>query len=361
MGARDEERSTSPETATGRSGVSRRGFLAAAGAAAAVLGTGGAAAATEQQAAPAAAPSRRARGDRILNAYYLLAHTYTCVPRHVRDDMRRMAANGTTTVNVSVLEQDLDAAVANIDIICGEAERAGLEVFATPARWGGIVAGAPKVPSIFTETNTDTWLYQNGQPYLTDRGHISDWTHPATQEFFRESLTTLLMQWPITGITWDEPKGTFLNEPGAVDFFGQMSAHAKAVNPAVEVGLFLQANDSPSKYRPYAAIPELDYFGCDGRPWRLEDGGTLQAGGKVLLPNAEGFIAEARANGKGGLMLIENHDLRLEDNELMQRRIREVAALGAEQLIYYYYPRNLVDPEANMQIVYRGLRGYARG
>ena len=42
-------------------------------------------------------------------AYYIGAHVYTCVPRHVREDMEWMADKGTRYVFISVLEQDLFA------------------------------------------------------------------------------------------------------------------------------------------------------------------------------------------------------------------------------------------------------------
>jgi hypothetical protein len=64
----------------------------------------------------------------FLNAYYFRAHMYTLVPRHVREDMEWMADIGTDAVTIGVLEQDLTAAVENIQIVHREAERAGLPV-----------------------------------------------------------------------------------------------------------------------------------------------------------------------------------------------------------------------------------------
>jgi hypothetical protein len=88
--------------------------------------------------------------DKMLNAYYFRAHMYTLVPRHVQEDMKWMADIGTNVVSVAVLEQDLFAAVENIQIIVEEAKKAGMKVHAVPSRWGGLLAGAPKVPSLFS-------------------------------------------------------------------------------------------------------------------------------------------------------------------------------------------------------------------
>lgn len=117
---------------------------------------------------------------KILSAYYFRAHMYTMVPRHVREDMEWMADAGTDVVCVAVLEQDLRAAVENIALISEEAARVGMKVYAVPSRWGGMFAGAPKVPSLFSATNPHTWvLDEEGKPYYTDvSGVVSSIHYP---------------------------------------------------------------------------------------------------------------------------------------------------------------------------------------
>ena len=39
----------------------------------------------------------------------------------------------------------------------------------------------------------------------------------------------------------------------------------------------------------------------------------------------------------------------------MDKRLPEVLSLGAEHMIYYYYPRSLEDPDANMAIIAKHL------
>ncbi len=107
---------------------------------------------------------------------------YTLVPRHVREDLKWMADVGTNVVSVAVIEQDLFAAVENIEIICNEATKLGMDVWAVPSRWGGLVAGAPKVPSLFTIQNHDTWKLNKDGSYASSSvsGRISSIFHPAT-------------------------------------------------------------------------------------------------------------------------------------------------------------------------------------
>ncbi|MBD3240189.1 MAG: hypothetical protein GF331_06350 [Chitinivibrionales bacterium] len=314
----------------------------------------------------------------FLNAYYFRAHMYTLVPRQVREDMQWMADVGTNAVSIAVLEQDLYAAVSNIDIICHEADRVGMQVHVVPSRWGGIVAGAPKVPSQFTITNPQTWMLdESGRAiHSSVSGAMSSIYHPDTTEFFIENLSTVLKQWPIAGIVFDEPKvlhgrdfcdlararhgDTFddaLYVSDVAAFFGTLCKHIKRKRGDARTSLFLYASERAEIVDVMAATESLDYFGCDGRPWGLADGGrTDGAADKVLLGRAERFVEAARRNGKEGLILIENHNMRVEDNERMDRRLPQVLRLGAEHVLYYYYPRNLEDPDANMSILAKHVR-----
>jgi hypothetical protein len=121
-----------------------------------------------------------------IGAYYLNAHMYTYVPRHIRADMEWMADIGTQYVCVGVLEQDLFAAYENHALIAQEAARVGMRVLAVPSRWGGLTAGAPKVPSLFTMLNPETKIAnKQGRTALMPKvsGGISSVHHPATFKF----------------------------------------------------------------------------------------------------------------------------------------------------------------------------------
>jgi len=123
---------------------------------------------------------------RLLNAYYFRAHMYTLVPHQIREDLRWMKGVGTQAVSVAILEQDLFAAVENIEIICNEAAKLGMDVYAVPSRWGGLFAGAPKVPSLFSVHNPQTWVLddQGATHYSDVSGVISSIHYPETLDFF---------------------------------------------------------------------------------------------------------------------------------------------------------------------------------
>lgn len=315
---------------------------------------------------------------KTLNAYYLRAHMYTLVPRHIREDLKWMADIGTNTVSVAILEQDLFAAVENLRIICDEAEKLNIKVYAVPSRWAGMVAGAPKVPSLFSVRNPQTWiLNKDATPlYNPFSGVISSVHYPETAEFFKTSLDKMFKLWNIKGIVWDEPK-SFIPDYSAkaieklgidapieshikavIDFYAGVNKHIKDAYPEISTNMFLYADLPDTIVNEGAKAPYLDFYGCDGRPWRNEDGGHQESPGKVLLGAGERFLKAAHDNGKKSLWLIENHNMRNEDTVLMDKRFPELIKKDIDHLIYYYYPRNVQNPDKNMNCIAKHLKGF---
>lgn len=319
----------------------------------------------------------------FLSAYYFRAHMYTIVPRHVREDMEWMADFGTDAVVIGVLEQDLTAAVQNIEIIHREADRVGMKLLATPSRWGNLVAGCPKVPSLFcARTPEVTMQNADGSPLIGYFGALASVHHPATFDFFYESVERMLAIAPFAGIVWDEfkgleaidysaaareafgPPGTTdgadIDDPHAhidafCDFFDRVNGEARRMSPELRLSAFVPGHlDGYQAERP-AQIEHLDDYGCDGRPYRREDNGGSDSGPtratKLLCEHGPYFVDIAQRNGKKPLFLIENHAMAEEDVQIMDRRLPEVLSLGAEHVLYYYYPRSLKDPDRNMNII----------
>jgi hypothetical protein len=353
---------------------SRRKFLQssiAATASAAIGGTGSACASS-------VAPVQRTKG-KFLNAYYFRAHMYTIVPRQVREDLTFMADLGTDAVTIALLEQDLFAAVENVEIIANEAEKLGMELHVVPSRWGGLLAGAPKVPSIFTAGNPQTWVIKENGKHKGSRwtGSISSFHHPETLAFFEKTLTETLTKLPVKGIIWDEPKlyttvdysdAAMEALDGSKDlkdhqlafsqFFSNLNRFIKEKDKEVTTSLFVYANLSDDVIDSVVKIEDLDYLGCDGRPWRNEDGGEQEQANKVLLGSGERFLGAARDNGKGAFWLIENHNMSAENNAIMDKRLPEVIEKMPEHLVYYYYPRNVDKPDENMAIISKHIKKY---
>jgi hypothetical protein len=356
--------------------------------------TAAAAAALAPSAAWAAVPApSRNRSRTKIAAYYLRAQMYTCVPHQIREDMEWMADKGTDYVCPAFLEQDLFAAYENHALIAEEARRAGMQVLAVPSRWGGLTAGAPKVPSLFSMLNPQTLIVnKKGSTALGARtsGGISSVHHPDTFRFFCETLAELYRQHPqLAGFILDEPKCFVVDySPMAVaalgrdaprsahyaavrDFFSRICAYAKQRWPDKLTLLFQQAHNPDDELEAGAAIQPLDYYGADGRPWgpaddlkmQSSDEGQESGKGKILLGGkGEKFLALARrVPGRKAFFLIENHNLSAAMVEPLDRNYPAVLALGADLAAYYYYPRNVAEPERTMEIIGRHLKKFTQG
>lgn len=320
--------------------------------------------------------SRKRPSNKVLNSYYFRAHMYTMVPRQVREDLKWMADVGTNIVSVAILEQDLFAAVENVEIICNEAAKLGMEVWAVPSRWAGLVAGAPKVPSLFTIQNHETWKKNKDGSYASSEvsGRVSSIFHPATAAFMQDTAKKVFQTWDMKGLIWDEPKslGTDYHEMAIeklgknaskeayidanVAFYSSINNDIKSAFPDHQIGMFVHANKDDMTVKKCATIENLDIYGCDGRPWRKEDGGQQEGRGKVLLGGVgQRFITAAKANGKKSLWLIENHNMADADIRILEKRLPEVIDSGMDHLIYYYYPRNLSSPKRIMNIIKRNI------
>ncbi|NJO87555.1 MAG: hypothetical protein HC831_00290 [Chloroflexia bacterium] len=325
------------------------------------------------------APKKQKSSNKILNSYYFRAHTYTLVPHQVSEDLKWMADAGTNVVSVAVLEQDLFAAQENLEIICNQAARLGMEVWAVPSRWGGLVAGAPKVPSLFTILNQETWKKNKDGSFASSdvSGRMSSIFHPATSEFMQETAKKVFKTWDMKGLIWDEPKslGPDYHElaikklgenptseafiDANVEFYSRINKSIKSDFPTKEIGLFIYANKNDMTVRKCATIDDMDVYGCDGRPWGTIDGGKQESEGKVLLDGVgQRFIDAAKANDKKSLWLIENHNMADDDIPILEKRLPELIASDVDHLVYYYYPRNLSSPDKIMNIIKKNIQKY---
>ncbi len=318
----------------------------------------------------------------MLSAYYLRAHMYTIVPRQVREDMEWMAGVGTQNVCVSLLEQDLFAAVENVNIIIAEAKRAGMQVLGVPTRLAGVYAGAPKVPSLWLSTRPHFWAKRpDGNPQVsTVNGPRGGMLYPEVEAFIGDTLLEMAQTWPeIPGYIWDEPKygapdysertrellgADFTREQwleAATEVQSRINERFVAAHPDKQLHLFAYAHLEDYAVEAFVSVRGLTSVGCDGRPWHDADSGQTDGGeGKTLLGNGERFLEAAHRNGKRALWLIENHNIRMQDLELMDRQLPQVIAAPVDHLIYYYYPRNVVDPDRAMGIIKRHVSGFGR-
>jgi len=308
----------------------------------------------------------------LLSAYYLRANMYTCVPSHIREDMKWLASVGTDNVCLAVLEQDFFAAKDNITLVTEEANKWGISVYAVPSRWAGLNAGAPKVPSLFSVNNPQTWkLKKDGKPYTSNvSGVMSSVYYPETIQFFKDSIDRLFSTsgWNFKGIIWDEPKGLMDNDysaeavkqtgsnPGKYanlyamrDFYSDLNRYIKNIYPDKVTNLFVYGWYDNPVISEMAKVEALDYFGADGNPWGYNDLG--QKDKKVILGHGQKFIDAAKQNKKRSLFLIENFAFNKNETQMMRKRFPELLQMDINHLIYYYYGRSNKNPDNVMDVI----------
>jgi len=318
---------------------------------------------------------------------------YTCVPKHIREDMEWMADKGTDYVCPAVIEQDLFAAQENLRIITEEAERVGMEVLAVPSRWAGLTAGAPKVPSLFSSLNPHALMQKENGGIDTNpkaSGVISSIHAPETLEFFCETLSTMYEQHPTwAGIIIDEPKAfrkdysplakKALGEDAPIeahyqafaDFLSKVCAYAKDKWPDKLTIMFQQAHAHGEELNISSGVMPLDYFGVDGRPWGKADDMTMtgtgkgqeKGKGKILLdgPGQKFIDLAKREKGRKSFFLMENHNLQASMIDALDRNYPAVLSLPADMFCYYYYPRNVQEPERVMELIGKHLKKFTQG
>jgi hypothetical protein len=74
----------------------------------------------------------------------------------------------------------------------------------------------------------------------------------------------------------------------------------------------------------------------------------------------QGVRGRLLANGKKSFLLIENHSFTADMIEPMDRHLPEVLQRGADLYLYYYYPRNVAEPDRTMEVLGRHLGALRR-
>ncbi len=319
-------------------------------------------------------PEERPAGSRMLNAFYIRAHMYTLVPRNVLNDLDWMASVGTNSITVSVLEQDMSASKNNLLFIVKEARKRGMQVYMVPTRWAGIFAGGTKVPSIFSVRNPHTWRKkENGEILFTrSTGVISSIHYPEVTDFFIKGLAKAVNQWELDGVIWDEPKIWVkdFSDPArkmadfdhvgshyqaAVNFMNHLSTGLKELIPGIKLLFYTGADTSQEILKFQKQLINIDYFGCSGLPWSSavdKDGRQYK---RYLEDKIPEFKLYASKMGLKSMAVIKNMYINPQDHPLVDQHLPKILALKPDNLTYYYYPRNLENPDQNMNLLKKHL------
>lgn len=307
----------------------------------------------------------------MISAYCLDYNTWVCIPRHVKEDFAEMADMGVDTVCLSFSENDMAYARRTFEILTGLAHEAGLRVFVIPSRIAGRFAGAPLMPSV--------WLARHPQYQIPDKcwlpaGCVES---PQVREWIKEFMKTLINDYALDGIVWDEPKepttvshhpdtiARFGNNPtmqdmatGFCEFFEDLTGYCHRLNPNLVQTLFCQKTEPEFFTRMISQNPHIQYFGYDGNLSRQSTFKEEPQETKYRIESAwERTVAECKAAGKGTFALVESMNMPKKEHESFEQAFDAfLTSYRPDHLSIYYYAHNAEDPEALNAIIKRTMK-----
>ena len=312
--------------------------------------------------------------DRIVSAYCLGYQSWTVVPHQMEEDFKEMRDMGFGAVNLSFSENELKYARRAFELQVRLAHAAGLKVNVIPSRLGGRFAGAPFMPSV--------WLAQNPQYALYSKPGalpVACVESPAFRAWVREFMETLLRDYELDGIIWDEPKshGLISRHPDTIAKFGEhpteenmidsfvefleeISGFCRELRPGMRQTMFVQKNYNPYFTGKAARIESLDYFGYDGNMARQSVFQEEPRWHKYRLEEVwERTVAECAQTGKKSFALVENMLMpSAAVDEFEENFERYLSRYTPDHLAIYYYAHNNEDPERVHAAVKRLMKKY---
>ena len=178
---------------------------------------------------------------KLLTAYCLSYGNWTVIPRQWAKSFGEMSDLGFDAVALSFSESEMRYARRTFEMQIAAAHQAGIKVFVIPSRIGGRLAGAPLMGSL--------WLHENPSACLPENPGIACIESPEFREWSLEFIRTLIRDYEVDGIIWDEPK--------AADFVTRHPAAVAALGEGYGKEHICRAADTPGtdclnlQYAPY--------------------------------------------------------------------------------------------------------------
>lgn len=309
----------------------------------------------------------------LLTAYCLCYGHWTVIPRQLEESFRDMVDCGFDAVALSFSESEMMYSRRAFELQVDLAHQCGLKVFVIPSRLGGRFAGAPLMPSL--------WLGQHPEAQVPGwtgfTGPLACLEEPAFVEWIKQFMSTVLNDYPLDGIIWDEPKAErFVSthpatlakygqaptpeqmEDSFVEFLTDLTAHCREVRPDLSITLFNQKTSNERFTLAGASIPGIDYAGYDGNLARQS---FFHEGPRWCKYRIESVwdraVNECRATGKGTFALIENMLMPVAAMEEYRENLDNyLASHNPDHLAIYYYAHNNAEPDTVHQITRRLMR-----
>ena len=281
----------------------------------------------------------------MLTAYCLSYGNWTVIPKQWKESFSDMKNCGFDAVALSFSESEMKYSRRAFEMQVKMAHDCGLKVHVIPSRLGRRIAGAPYMCSM--------WLMSNPQAQLPEDPSLACVESKDFQEWTKQFITTLVEDYEIDGLIWDEPKAPdfVTKHPEAIAKYGEcatpemvmsefarlideLSSIAKKIRPELTVSLFNMPNTNPRFSYMTSGLENIDYAGFDGNFSRQSYFHEKPEKIKHSLSEVwERTLKECAAHGKKTFALIENM--------LMPADVIEEYAIGLEKFLSYAQPDHL--------------------
>jgi hypothetical protein len=306
----------------------------------------------------------------MLSAYCLGYQHFTVIPHQLDESFKDMRDMGFDAVCLTFTESEMAYSCRAFEIQVDIAHKNGLKVFVVPSRLGGRFAGAPLMVSTWVATHPEHALQTKWLP-------VACLESPEFREWIQGFMTTLLTDYDLDGIIWDEPKEitTISHHPATherygpepternmvdsfLDFLRELSNTCQALKPQLEQTLFVQKFNPPEFTSRAAALPSIAYFGYDGNLARQSRFHEEPSWAKYRIESVwDRTLAEAQAADVKTFALVENMLMpKVAMAEFERNFDAYLATYRPDHLSVYYYAHNNEDPEGVQRIVRRLLK-----
>lgn len=295
----------------------------------------------------------------MLTAYCLAYGNWTVIPFQWEASFSEISDSGFDAVALSFSESEMRYSRLTFERQVEALHERGLKAFVIPSRIGGRFAGAPLMPCI--------WLTEHPEFSLPGRPWLACIESEPFREWCRDFVGTILRDYDIDGIFWDEPKNPNLvsyhpdtlaaygPEPrekdmhdGFIDFLEELSSFCKSISPGLFITMFNTRQTSEYFTRKASSMPSIDCCGYDGNCSKTSYFREEPRQHKYLLLDVwERTLEECRTAGKKSFGLVENMLVPESEHETYRRELdKYLSTASPDHLAVYYYGHNNENPEA---------------
>lgn len=311
----------------------------------------------------------------MISAYCLDYNNWTCIPRHVKEDFKEMVDMGFDAVNLSFSESEMTYSRRTFEILVEMAHQEGLKVNVIPSRIGGRFAGAPLMPSLWAVQHPEYCV--QGDYYWP----VVCLESQAVRDWIKGFMKTLIMDYDLDGIIWDEPKAPTLischqdtirrfgENPteedmavGFCEFFDDLTAYCHSLNSKLVQTLFCIKGERDFFTERISRNKEITYFGYDGNLSRQRRFKEAICDSKYRIESVWArTLRECEQAGKKTFALVETMHMPREEHQNFERNLTEyLENYHPDHLSLYYYAHNADDPEELNKIIKRTMKKYIK-